>query len=41
MVVDNHLQEKIVGVKRLGDRILTIKLVLQEDIIHIISVYTL
>lgn len=39
IVIDKDLKEKIVGVKRLSDRIITIKLVLEEDIIHIISAY--
>ena len=39
IAVDKDLKEKIVGVKRLGDRIIIIKLVLAEDIIHIISAY--
>ena len=39
IVVDKDLKEKIVRVKRLSDRIITIKVVLEEDIIHIISAY--
>ena len=39
IVLDKDLKEKIKGVKRLGDRIIAIKLVLEEDMIHIISVY--
>ena len=39
IVVDEDLKEKIVGVKRLGDTIIKIKLALEEDIIHIISAY--
>lgn len=39
IVVDWDLKEKIVGVKKLADRLITIKLVLEEDIIHIISAY--
>ena len=39
IVVDKDLKEKITRVKRLGDRIIGIKLVLEEDIIHIISAY--
>ena len=41
IVVDKDSKEKIVGVKRLGDRVIAIILVLQEDIIHIISAYAL
>ena len=32
IIVDKDLKEKIVGVKRLGDRLITIKRVLEEDI---------
>ena len=39
IVVDKDLKEKIVRVKRLGDRIITIKLVLEEDIIRVFSAY--
>ena len=39
IVVDKDMKEKIVRVKRLGDRIIAIKLVLEKDIIHIISAY--
>eukprot|EP00268_Persea_americana_P000695 TRINITY_DN10213_c1_g1_i4.p1 TRINITY_DN10213_c1_g1~~TRINITY_DN10213_c1_g1_i4.p1 ORF type:complete len:121 (-),score=6.38 TRINITY_DN10213_c1_g1_i4:64-426(-) len=39
IVVDKVLKEKIVGVKRLGDKVIAIILVLEEDIIHIISAY--
>ena len=39
IAVDKHLKEKIVGEKRFGDRIVAIKLVLEEDIIHIINAY--
>ena len=39
IVVDKDLKEKIVRVKKLGDRIIEIKLVLEEDIINIISAY--
>lgn len=35
--VDKDLKEKIIGIKRLGD--IVIKLALEEDIIHTISVY--
>lgn len=35
--MDKDLKEKIIGLKRLGD--IVIKLVLEEDIIHTISVY--
>ena len=37
IVVDKDLKEKIVGLKRLGDKIITIKLVLEEDIMNTIS----
>ena len=37
IVVGKDFKEKIVGVKRLSNRIITIKLVLEEDTIHIIS----
>ena len=33
------MKENVLGVKRLGDRIIAIKLVLEEDIIHTISAY--
>jgi len=39
IVVDKDLKEKIVGVKRLGDRIIAIKLVVGEEIIYIILAY--
>ena len=39
IVVDKDLKEKIVRVKRLGNRIIAMKLVLEEDIIHIINAY--
>ena len=39
IVVDKHLKEKIVSEKRSGDRIIGIKLVLEEDIIHKTSAY--
>ena len=39
ILVDNGLKEKDVGIKRLNDRLIAIKLMLEEDIIHIISVY--
>ena len=39
IVIGKDLKEKIIEVKRLGDRIIAIKLVLEEDMIHIISVY--
>lgn len=32
IIVDRDLKEKIVGVKRLGDKLITIKRVLEEDI---------
>ena len=39
IVVDEDLKKKIVEVIRLGDKIIAIKLMLEEDIIHIISTY--
>lgn len=39
VIVDNKLKESVVNVKRLGDRIIWIKLVLGEDTVHIISAY--
>ena len=39
IVVDKDLKDKIVGVKRLSDRIFAIKLVLKDDIIYIISAH--
>ena len=39
IVVHKDLKEKIVGVNRLSDRIITIKSVLEEDIIRIFSAY--
>ena len=36
MVVHKDLKQQIVGVKRLGDIIIAIKLVLEEDIMHTI-----
>ena len=39
IVADKDLKEKIMWVKRLGDRIIAVKLVLEEDLIHIISAY--
>ena len=39
IVVDTDLKERAVGVKRIGDRIIAIKLVLEENIMHIISLY--
>ena len=39
VVVDKDLKEKIVRVKRLGGRLIAIKLVLKKDVIRIISAY--
>ena len=39
IVLDKDLKERIVGVKRLGDRITTIKQVLEEEIIYMTSAY--
>lgn len=41
IIVDTDLKEKIVSVKRTGDKLITNKLVLEEDVIHIISSYAL
>lgn len=34
------MKEKVIRVRRLGNRFTAIKLVLEEDTIHIISAYT-
>lgn len=34
IAVDKDLKDKIVGVKRLSDRVIAIKLVIEEDAIH-------
>ena len=39
IIVDKDLKEKVVDVKRIGDRIIAIKLVLEKEIINIISAY--
>lgn len=39
IIVDKDLKEEVVDVKRIGDRIISIKLVLEKEIINIISVY--
>lgn len=39
ITVDNDLKGKLVGVKRLGDRPIANKLMLEEGIIHIINAY--
>lgn len=41
IIVDTDLKLKIVSAKRTGDKIITNKLVLEEDVIHIISSYAL
>ncbi|KAL4192792.1 hypothetical protein AMTRI_Chr06g173720 [Amborella trichopoda] len=38
-IVDKDLKNKVVNVKRIGDRLLLIKLVLGEEIINVISTY--
>ncbi|KAL4181484.1 hypothetical protein AMTRI_Chr12g237520 [Amborella trichopoda] len=40
IIVDKDLKDKVVSVKRIGDRLLLIELVLGEEIINIISAYT-
>ena len=39
IIVDKDLNEEVVDVKRIDDRIITIKLVLEKEIINIISAY--
>ena len=39
IIVDEDLKEKIAGIKMLGDRIIVIEVVLEEDMIHIITAY--
>ena len=39
IVIGKDLKEKIIGIKRLDDRIIAIRLVLEEDIIQIIGAY--
>ncbi|KAL4197014.1 hypothetical protein AMTRI_Chr04g186040 [Amborella trichopoda] len=41
IIVDEDLKDKVVIVKRIGDRILLIKVILAEEIINIISAYAL
>ncbi|MES6403738.1 hypothetical protein U6P81_12180 [Cutibacterium acnes] len=41
IIVDKDLKEEVVDVKRIGDRIITIELVLEKEIINIISAYAL
>ena len=40
IIVDNSLKENIVRLKRFSDRLMAIKKVSEEDIIHIISSHT-
>ena len=39
IMVDKNLKDKVVAVKRVGDRLILIKLVIGENIINIISAY--
>lgn len=39
IVIDNDVKEKTIGAKRLSDKVTSIKLVLEENIMHIISAY--
>ncbi|XP_060175404.1 uncharacterized protein LOC132606088 [Lycium barbarum] len=41
ILVDNDLREQVVGVKRVSDRLMMIKLVVGGFILHIISAYAL
>ncbi|KAL4202991.1 hypothetical protein AMTRI_Chr02g266250 [Amborella trichopoda] len=39
IIVDKELKDKVVNVKRIGDRLLLIRLVLGEEIINVTSAY--